>query len=135
MIDSEATTKRTLPVVTLPVKEVSVKELPSKVVPAKEISETEVGQSVQTEQTRDNACSVVTAICCFILLMLSRGFTLSLAPLVVEWSEVFDKNQDTTSWLGSVNLAVMFLTGGLSNCLCIMPEALSKFRQGRDRFV
>ena len=49
--------------------------------------------------------------CCLLILMFSQGVAYSVAPLIVEWLEIFDKGQEKTGWISSVNIAVMFLTG------------------------
>ena len=65
----------------------------------------------QEESSIENVWSIVTAISCIFLLMISHGISFSVAPLVVEWLETFDEGQAKTGWVGSVHIAIMFMTG------------------------
>ena len=68
-------------------------------------------ENTKAPESLENRRSLAVASCCILILMFSQGIAYSVAPLVVEWLEIFEKGQERTGWISSVNIAVMFITG------------------------
>ena len=61
----------------------------------------------------DKGYAWLVLLACFVMRVLVEGFWSSLGILMVEWQNDFDTSASDVAIIGSVTMAIMFVTGEL----------------------
>lgn len=72
----------------------------------------EKGQQCQPEVEATNSLyPYVALLASFLVQAVSVGLAFSVAAFFVDWVEAFDATKTETAWVGSINIALVFLAG------------------------